>query len=313
MSQALHSQLQADYEVLIIGAGAAGLAAAMTFGRLRRKVLVCDDGQPRNLPAQHMNNFPGYDGVPPQSWRNQVRAELQKYPSIQLHAERVQSVSPDKNAFSVSFASGSQLKVQKVLLAYGVRDQLPDIPNLQALWGDSVVHCPYCHGFEFQEQALGVLGDGEMALHILALLLGLSDDLILFTDGPSQLTPAQRQKISSRQIPIIETPLQELEQENSKLAAVLLQNGQRIPRQALYLVSRFPFGRSTRIGEELGCKLTEFGWFEVDPTGKTSIEGVYAAGDLAGSHGQSVLNSAASGSIAAARIVSELLTERAGF
>lgn len=305
--------IAADYEALIIGGGPAGLAAAMAFGRLGRKVLLCDDHQPRNQASMHLNNFPGHDGITPEAWRSQVRAELTKYPTVQLHTDRVAQVVRAGESFEAQLLSGAALKTQKVLLAYGVKDQFPVIENLPALWGQTVVHCPYCHGFEFRAQPLAVLGDGDMLLHMLALLLGLSPDVIAFSNGPSKLTPEQQQKIKAQNIQLIETPVRKLEHTGSQLEALLLANGERIPRHALYLLPQLPFGRSAAIGESLGCQLNDFGWFDVDAFGQTNIPGVYAAGDIAGMHGQSVLNSAASGSMAASRMIAEILTAKAGF
>lgn len=307
------SALAADYEVLIIGGGAAGLAAALTLGRLRRKVLICDDQQPRNQAAAHMNNFPGYDGVSPELWRSQVRQELQKYPSLSSQTTRVMKIAQTGTGFEAQLASGDRVSAQKVLLAYGMKDRLPDIPNLAELWGDTAVHCPFCHGFEFQDQALALVGDGEMALHLLSMLLGLSADLMLLTMGPSQLTPEQKQKIAEKNIHLIETPIQRLEHTGSKLEGVVFADGQRISRDVLYVQTAFPVRLSAHLGEDLGCKVTEFGWYEVDAFGKTSVEGVYAAGDIAGTHGQSVVNSAAFGSTAGARLAGELLMQKSGF
>jgi thioredoxin reductase len=303
----------ADFEVLIIGGGAAGLAAALTLGRLRRKVLICDDQQPRNQSAVHMFNFPGYDGVAPEQWRSQVKLELQKYPSLARQSTRVIKLAQTDAGFEAQLESGDSVTVQKVLLAYGIKDHLPEIPEIKTLWGKTVVHCPFCHGFEFQDQGLALLGQGEMVLHMLSLLLGLSSDLVLLTQGPCQLSPEQRQKIAEKNIRLIETPIQKLEHSGPKLEAVVLANGERIPRDVMYVLPTFPFGLSAHLGEDLGCKVTDFGWYEVDAFGKTSVEGVYAAGDIAGTHGMSVLNSAAFGSTAAARIAGELLMQNSGF
>jgi thioredoxin reductase len=313
MSTNSHRKVETGYEVLVIGGGSAGLSAAMTFGRMRRKVLVCDDNQPRNLPSAHMNNFPGYDGASPIEWRKNVRRELEKYSTIQFHSDRVVNILQSESGFSVILESGQKTSVEKVLLAYGIRDQLPDIPGFKELWGQSVVHCPYCHGFEFQDKPLALFGDGDGAMHMLPLLLGLSEDILLFTQGPSQLNEAQKQKIRSQKIQIIEAPIQSLAYTGPQLEAIVLDNGERIARTALYLLTQFPLVRSAKIGQELGCKVNDFGLYETDTFGKTSVANVYAAGDITSIYGQSVLLSAATGSAAAARIVAELLIQKANF
>lgn len=303
----------AAYEVLIIGGGPAGLAAALTFGRLRRRVLLCDDGQPRNQPAAQMHNFPGADGISPARWRDRVLQDLAAYPSLAQQATRVLAVSQTGTGFEARLATGGRVQAQKLLLAYGLRDRLPEIENIQALWGQSVVHCPYCHGFEFQDQALGLLADGPLALHLLALLRGLSQDIMLFSQGPSVLAASERQQLTALNIPLIESPVQALQHSGPRLEALTLASGENIPRQALFVSPRLPMARSANLGERLGCQLTELGSYAVDITGKTTVPGVYAAGDLAGYQGQSVLFSAASGSRAAAHICAELLGEAAGF
>lgn len=307
------SEPDADYEVLIVGGGAAGLTAALTFGRLQRRVLVCDNQRPRNQPAAHMHNFPGFDGQSPESWRRQVRTEIAAYPSVRLTADTVLTLEAASGSFVARLASGGQLRAARVLLAYGMRDQLPDIDQLPALWGRTAVHCPFCHGFEFRDRPLGVIGDGDQVLHLVAMLLGLSQDVLLFSNGPSRLSQAGRNKLAGRGLELIETPIATLRHQAGQLEAVVLADGRQIPRTALYVAPRFPVRLSADLGEILGCARTEFGWYAVDENGQTSVPGVYAAGDIAGLHGQTVLMSAAFGSLAAARISAELLMQQAEF
>lgn len=294
-------------EVLIVGGGAAGLAAALTFGRLRRQVWVCDAGEPRNAPARHMHNFPGFDGVPPAQWRERVLQELTHYPSVQHQALKVLALTPEAGGFRAQLSSGQSLWTQKVLLATGVQDVLPEIPGLLALWGKTVVHCPFCHGFEFQDQRLALLGQGDMALHMLAMLLGLSRDIIVFTQGPAQFTATQRQALTVQGVSLIETPVVRLQGEGDQLLALELANGETVARDALYLAPEFPVVQRSPLVQELGCALDPQGWVTVDDMGQTSVPGVYAAGDMAGMRGQSVLNSAASGSMTAGRLCGLLL------
>lgn len=302
-----------EAEVLIVGGGPGGLAAALTLGRLRRSVLICDDGHPRNQAALHMHNFPGFDGVPPAKWREQVKANLQHYPSLAWRADRVQTLEKQELGFVAELASGAQVLAQKIVLAYGIRDQLPEIVGLPALWGKSVVHCPFCHGYEFQQQPLALLADGEFAAHLLPLLRGLSDDVMLFSQGPSRLTPQQRSALAEMQIPLVETPVVALEAEPDKpqqLQALQLQGGQRVIRRALFVAPQFPLQPSSELGDRLGCKRDERGLYSVDPFGQTAVAGVYAVGDISGSSMQSVLHACATGSTAASHICMSLLGSR---
>jgi thioredoxin reductase len=318
MSSIASAPTTSHYEVLVIGGGAAGLSAALTLGRLRRTVLVCDDGKPRNAPAQHMNNFPGFDGVAPELWRKQVQQNLEKYPTVHRQSDRVTEVNATAEGFIARLQSGAEITANKILLAYGVKDRLPALENIEKLWGDTVVHCPYCHGFEFQDQAIGLLANGQpnngdMLAHMVSLLLGLSADVKVFNQGPSQLSEAQAQAFANQQVSVIETPVIALEHNaQKKLSALVLNTGERVARDVLYLMPSFPFERSASLGESLGCAVNEMGWYVADEKGHTTVPGVYAAGDIAGMAGQSVLNSAMSGSMAAAMMCSELLAKKAG-
>lgn len=299
--------LQSDeFEVLIIGGGAAGLAAAMSLGRMGRKVLLCDEGHPRNQPAVHMHNFPGFDGVSPRVWQQRVQTELKNYASIQPVADRVQALESHEQGFEAHLLSGQRIRSQKVLLAYGIRDQLPEIENLWPLWGKSVFHCPFCHGFEVQNQALGLIGSGQHAQHILPVLLSLSSDFVLFSHGPTELTQAEMAALEARQIRIVETAVKALSSEGTQLTGVVLENGEHISRQGLFVSPLMPLQPSSELGSLLGCKRTEMGLYQVDTFGRTSVPGVYAAGDIAAG-AQSVINAAASGSLAGAALVFELL------
>lgn len=298
-----------DADVLIIGGGAAGLAAALTLGRLRRKVLVCDDGHPRNQPALHMHNFPGFDGVSPAVWREKVQKELLHYPSVSRVRERVLGIQPLEaiEGFTVHSDSGRSYRVRKVLLVYGVKDPLPAIPGLQALWGHTVVHCPYCHGFEFKDQRIGILGQGEMLMHMLPLLRGLSTDIKVFSPRGSGLNAAQRQLLQAQNIELIERPIQKLVYTDTQLQGLVLDQGETIACDALYITPQLPVTHQSNLGLTLGCETDEMGFLIVNEAGETRIPGIFAAGDVAGRRGQSVLNSAASGSMTAAQICHQLL------
>ncbi len=301
-----------SYEALIVGGGPAGLAAAMAMGRMGRRVLLCDDRQPRNAPSEHINNFPGHDGVHPEVWRKRVRQELQKYPTVQLQTCRVAHIQKHGQEFLIKLEteleSKAQIQVKKVLLAYGVRDTMRPIENYRELWGKSVFHCPYCHGFSLMNEPLGLLGNGDTGYHMLNMLWGLSQDLVLFTEGPSTLSKEQQKALQNNQIQVIETPIKALQKTEQGLD-VVLENGDILQRRALYAQPVLPFQKSATLGEELGCEVDEMGFYGVNDQGLTSVPGVFAAGDIAGMTRHSVPLSMASGTQAAAVMVSELLSE----
>lgn len=294
-----------DYEVLIIGGSAAGLSAALSLGRMQRRVLVCDTGQPRNRMAQHMHNFPGFDGVPPEQWAKRVRQELQAYASVEFRAQAVTSVRAAGEVFKALLSSGDSLSVRKVLLAYGIQDRLPEIDQIHSLWGKYVFHCPFCHGFEQRGRALALIGHGTHAQHILPALLSLSSDFIVFTQG-GELPENERRALRERQVEIVDTDVVALTLQDSEHLDVVLKDGRRLQRQGLFVSPLLPLQPSSEIGAQLGCESDEMGLYQVNHFGQTSVPGVYAAGDIAGL-GQSVLNAAAAGSMAGAALVFDLL------
>ncbi len=300
--------MDTNHDVLIIGGGPAGLSAALSLGRMGRTALVCDDGRPRNAPSAHMNNFPGHDGLSPSAWRDEVRKNLQKYPTIHFQAGRVETVKKEGAAFIAEFSSGERTKFRKVILAYGVRDNLPPVPGLAELWGKAVFHCPYCHGFEVRGHALGMVANGDIAAHMAPMIYSLSQDLILFTNGPAQLKDEVRALLSSRGVRVIEDSIAALETQGETLRAVKLQNGETVSRDALFWSPSLPYTLKSSIGRALGCELTETGLYQADILGKTSVSGVFAAGDNANMM-HSVLNAASAGQRAGAGAVFELVNE----
>ncbi len=292
-------------DVLILGGGAAGLSAAMAIGRLGQSALVCDDDRPRNAPAAHMNNFPSRDGLSPVEWRAQVRSELKKYDSISFYSGSVTTIERRESEFEATLSDDSKRKFHRIVLANGISDQLPAVPGLRERWGRSVFHCPYCHGFEVRALKLGLVANGKLAEHLGPMIASLSSELILFTNGPSQLTPDFRNQLSQKRIALIESPIANL----TDKASVVLEDGLSVKRDALFWAPVLPFQLKSSLGERLGCELTELGLYKVDAMGKTTVPGVFAAGDAANPM-HSVLMAAASGQMAGAAAISELLHQR---
>lgn len=300
--------MASDHEVLIIGAGPAGLGAAMALGRLSRRALLCDDGRPRNAASAHMNNFPSRDGIDPKDWRRQVRQELEKYKTVQFRQSSVLSVTRDGNLFRATFPEGESLTFRKVLLAYGIVDRLPPLTGLRELWGKSVFHCPYCHGFEVRDTPLGLVANGVFAEHLLPMIASLSPDTVLLTNGPANISAEIRGHAERNRVRLIESPVASLKHMGERLKSVVFEDGTSLERDALFWAPQLPFQAKSSIGEQLGCEKTEMGFYQVNPFGKTTVGGVFAAGDImTGNH--SVLGAAAAGQLAGAGIVSELLNE----
>lgn len=301
-------KMKFDYEVLIIGGGPAGISAAMTLGRMSRTALICDDNKPRNAPSLHINNFPTRDGINPEEWRKLARKDLEKYQTIKSFDGRVTSVEQLKNGFQAKLSSGLSVSVKKVILAYGIKDKMPQIPGFKELWGKDIFHCPFCHGFEVRGTKLGFIISNEMAFHALPMIRSLSPDLVVFTNGKMKLTDEQRQQMSQKKITIIEDKIERLQYKDETLKSIELAGGKQIERQYLFYNAEMPFELKSDIGEKLGCKKNQFGLYEVSEFGATSVPGVFAAGDNA-SMFQSVLLSCASGVKSGASAVAELLKE----
>lgn len=300
--------MTSQYDVLIIGAGPAGLGAAMALGRMSREVLVCDDNRPRNAPAEHMNNFPSHDGVNPAEWRHMVRRDLEKYKTIHFHQGSILAIEKEGSFFQAKLGNGEIAKFKKLILAYGVVDKLPSIEGIQALWGKSIYHCPYCHGYEVRGTRLGLIANGKFAEHLGPMIYGLSKDFILFTNGPADFSEEFRKGLEAKKIPVVEERIQSLSHEGTRLKSVVLENSDVYEREGLFVAPELPFQGKSPIGDVLGCEKTEMGFLKVNPFGKTTVEGVFAAGDIVtGQH--AVIAAASTGQMAGAAAVAELLQE----
>jgi thioredoxin reductase len=297
-----------SYEVLIVGGGPAGLSAALALGRMLRSVLICDDGRLRNLASSHANNLPSQDGIHPAQWRENARNDLKKYETIHFFDGSVQSIEKNGKAFKATLSTGKVLAFRKVILAHGIKDKLPSTPGFQELWGKAVFHCPYCHGYEFRGKRLGFVGNGKLAEHVLPMLLGLSGEVIVFTNAKAELSPEFQGLMRKRSVHLIEGKITSLVHWDGTLQAVEIEGGTSVERDALLLGPTLPFEMKAPLGESLGCEKTEMGLYKVAELGKTTVPGVFAAGDIM-TMLQSVLGAASLGQAAGAGTANELLIE----
>ncbi|AOP36296.1 alkyl hydroperoxide reductase [Leptospira tipperaryensis] len=300
-----------DYEVLIIGGGPAGLSAALSLGRMSRTALVCDDSRPRNAPSSHLNNFPTRDGIHPAEWRRLVKKDLEKYQTIKFFEGGVLSVEKSTSGFTANLSSGISAHFKKIILAYGVEDKPLPVPGFKELWGKSIFHCPYCHGFEIRGSRLGFISNSEMTFHMLPLINDLASDLILFTNGKAEFSDPQRELLKRKNVELIEEKITGFIFEGEQLKALSLANGELRERQAVFFHPTLPFALKSQIGETLGCEKNQLGFYKINERGATSVEGVFACGDNV-SPGHSVLLAAASGAMAGAGVVFALLGEEFG-
>ncbi|MEZ0484880.1 NAD(P)/FAD-dependent oxidoreductase [Fibrella aquatica] len=294
------------YDVIIVGGSNAGLSAAMLLGRSLRRVLVIDAGRPCNRQTPHSHGFLTRDGETPTQLLAIAREQVSHYPTIQFWSDTVVSATQTPNGFTVTTADSVVFSSRKLLLATGVADIMPDLPGFADCWGRLVLHCPYCHGYEVYGQPLGVLANGEMGYEMATLIQHWTNQLTLYTNGPSTLTDVQRQTLEQLHIPLIETPLKAIEHNAGQLTALLFTDGTRTHPTAIF--SRIPFRHHTDIATQLGCTLTETNFVQVTEFGETNVPGLFAAGDITTPFRQ-VAVAVANGSKAAAWINRELLTE----
>ncbi|WP_282776477.1 MULTISPECIES: NAD(P)/FAD-dependent oxidoreductase [unclassified Nocardia] len=293
-------------DVVIIGGGAAGLTAAQVLGRARRAVAVIDSHLPRNGPAAHVHGFLSRDGTPPAALVATGRQEAREY-GVDLIDEHVTEISwrGVDPGFVVQLTDGRELETRAILVSTGLRDELPDVPGLRQRWGIDVLHCPFCHGYEVRDEPIGVLGGDvrELSIHQALLLPQWSSDVVFFPNG-IELTDGERARIHARGVEIVEGPVRGIVVDDDRLRAVELEDGRLVPRAALFVGPRFIPNDSLLTG--IGCDVGTHGFVTVDGTGRTSVPGIWAAGNVADPRAQ-VITAAGAGSAAAIAINGYLL------
>ena len=263
------------WDCIIVGAGPAGLNAALVLGRARRRVVVLDDAQPRNYATHEMHGVLGHDGLDPADLRARGRAELAGY-GVEVVSAEVQEAQVLDGVVRLSSARGADV-ARTVLLATGMLDEVPDIPGFSGVWGISAHTCPYCDGYEHRDERLGVLASGARGEHLAVLLRQWSDDVVLLTNGPHDLDHDQLARVRALGIPMIETPVAALEGDDGRLRRVHLDDGETLERDALF----FYVGWQLRNGvaRTLRCQLRDDGSIAVDTAQATTVDRVYAAGN----------------------------------
>jgi thioredoxin reductase len=290
------------YDVVVIGGGAAGLSAAVVLGRARRRVAVVDGGEPRNAPASHMQGFLSRDGMPPVELLAAGRDEAAGY-SVEFIAGHVHRIEP---GFSITLSDGKTFEARRILIATGAVDELPPIAGLRERWGKDFLHCPYCHGWEVRDEPLGVLGTNAASVEHAQLIRQWSDDLVFFTHNYA-LTDAEREQLQARGIRIVEGEVRGLVVEDDRLKGVVLGDGRTVERAALFIRPKM-HPRLNGLMEHLPCEIDDLGFIRVDSAGRTSVSGVWAAGNAANPRAQ-VITAAGEGSAAAISINADLVEE----
>ena len=267
------------WDTVIIGGGPAGLAAALVLGRCRRRVLVCDDGKPRNRASKALHGFLTRDGIPPAEFLNLARHELQRYENVMLLNSEVTDVARDsKNTFRVLIDGHRSERTRKVLIATGVVDQLPPIARIEEFWGKSVHQCPYCDGWELRDAPIAVYGKRARGLEMARAITAWTSDIALCTDGRAGFSEEVREHLQRNGVQVVEESISELEGEDGQLEAVVFKGGRRLPRRALFFDT--PCISRSQLARKLGCQITRKGAIRCGQYEATSVPGVFVAGNL---------------------------------
>ncbi|MFC5047509.1 NAD(P)/FAD-dependent oxidoreductase [Aquimarina hainanensis] len=295
-----------QFDVIIIGGSYAGLSAAMTLGRALRNVLVIDSGTPcnRNTPFSH--NFLTQDGVPPQEISRIAKEQVLQYPTIAFYEGIAIEGTQTSEGFEILTSCRQHFKSKKLIFATGLQDQLPKIEGFTPCWGVSILHCPYCHGYEVKHQKTAIIANGETAFELTKMISNWTKEITIFTNGVCMLSDKQIAILSNLDITIIESPIQEIKHTDGFLKSIKTENGTSIVLSVAY--TRLPATQQCNIPQTLACSLTEEGKIEVNESLQTTNSGIWACGDC--SSFRSVPTAVYTGAIAG-KSVNKILTEEA--
>ncbi|OLF10829.1 NAD(P)/FAD-dependent oxidoreductase [Actinophytocola xanthii] len=302
-----------DFDVIVIGGGAAGLSAALVLGRSRRAVLVVDEGNPRNAPSNGVHNYLGLEGVAPHELLRRGREEVARY-GVTLVDCRVSGATRIPDGFSVALADGRRFTARRLLVATGLVDDLPDIPGLARRWGRDVLHCPYCHGWEVRDRRVGVLASGPLAVHQAQLFRQLSDRVTLFQHTGPVVSAEDRAGLAARGIEVVAGTVEAVEVTDDRLSGLQLHGDRIVPLDALVVAPRLRAHDEVVAGLGLVAAEREVGghvlWsaLAAEPNGSTSVPGVWVAGNVTDAQA-TVAAAGASGVTTAGALNADLVAE----
>ncbi|WP_042722404.1 NAD(P)/FAD-dependent oxidoreductase [Flavobacterium sp. B17] len=297
--------MENNFDVIIIGGSYAGLSAGMALGRSLRNVLIIDSGKPCNRQTPHSHNFITQDGKTPKEISDLAKEQVAKYETVRFFNGIVVKTSKNAADFNIETESGEKFTAKKIILATGVKDMIPDIDGFSECWGISVIHCPYCHGYEVKGKKTGILSNGDLAFEFSKLVFNLSKDLTLFTNGECTFSEDQTWKFNQNKIVIEEKEIQKIVHSNGQIEKVIFKNGDEKKLEALY--AKIPFEQNINT-EDLQLELTEHGFIKIDHFHKTNVNGVFACGDNT-TMMRAVANAVAQGNFTGAIVNKELSEE----
>jgi len=293
-------------DVAIIGGGPAGLNAALVLGRARKHVIVIDEGRPRNAVTHATHGFLTRDGISPGDFRQIAREEISSYPSVSFTRDTAVAITGSDGHFIIKTAQGNSISSKKVLFAVGMKDRPLDIPGLAEVYGKSAFVCPYCDGWELRDQPLVIIAKGADAMHLAPLISGWTSQFTICTNGPDELTDDQREELQRHHVPVFDSPIRFIDASEGIVRQVVLEDGTAIPCRGIFFKPTLVTGSD--LPQAMGCSLTEMGAVVVDDFGKTSVPGVYSAGDAASRLHQAVA-AASMGAFVAAAMNNEMNLE----
>lgn len=297
---------ETEYEVIIIGGSYSGLSAAMALGRSLRKTLVIDNGKPCNEQTPHSHNFLTQDGKSPKEIAENARKQVSEYETVHFHQGKAVDAKKSETGFEVTTEKGEKFYSKKLIIATGITDKIPNIKGFKESWGISLIHCPYCYGYEYKGKKTAIIANGDKAVHISSLVKNLTEDVTLITREKANFTDEQREKLKRNNIQVIENEIAELKNNNGIAESIIFSDGTEIKFEAVY--GAFPFHQHSEIPKNLGCEFTEFGHIKTEQFQKTNVLGLFVCGDNS-SMMRSVSNAVMTGNVAGAMVNMELVTD----
>ncbi len=296
-----------SFDAIIVGGSYAGLSAAMALGRSLRRVAIIDSGKPCNRYTPHSHNFITHDGAVPADIAAKAREQVLQYGTVQFYRGIATAGKKTSAGFEISTEAGETFVASRLVFATGVQDVLPSIEGFEECWGKTVIHCPYCHGYEYRGKKTAILANGDRALHVAGLVSNLTPDITIITQEKHGFSGEQMTKLKKHHIRVVEKEVAAMQHQNGELKNLVFKDGTGEKFDTVY--AAIPSEQHCSIPEKLGCELNEQGLIRVDMFQKTTMDGIYACGDNA-SPMRSVANAVAAGNLAGAMVNNDLTMEQ---
>ncbi|WP_088835307.1 NAD(P)/FAD-dependent oxidoreductase [Paenibacillus tyrfis] len=294
-------------DCVIVGGGPGGLSAALVLGRARRSVMLIDDNRPRNAVTHASHGFLTRDGIEPAAFRRIAYEEVLAYPSVEHLQAEVADISKQADGFEIVMKTGERVRTKKLIMATGLKEVFPEIDGLYDFYGKSLFNCPYCDGWEWRDRPMFLLAEEPVILHMAKLLYNWSQDLIVCTNGKPLLSVEERKMLEAKHIQVIESPVVAFEGQNGLLEQIVLADGSRMKRSAGFVIPKWQ--PKADFSKQLGYAVTENGGIATDAMGRSTIAGLYAAGDAAYVRPSQLIYAASDGYKTAVTVNTELSEE----